>query len=224
MQDVSSKEDPVEGSSPSYPLRLSIANVKAVSEALKRLHKIGIAVRHSSTMSHTRRARKYTESLDLSSFTQLASLVLKSLFATTSRELLEHLTASMTDTYRRFIYRRKDIEPPKGKRDSRLSTIPEDLTGEAKPGETMSPSGPSQSVLSGATRRQLAVPQSRPTTIDRREAASRLGKLERPPTRRSTSSVLVSQVDYPKPTEGSKMCDWCFHPLPEDTFEGDNWQ
>ncbi|KAH7254686.1 hypothetical protein B0J15DRAFT_494753 [Fusarium solani] len=226
MQDVSSEEGRVEDSSPSHSLRLSIENVKAVSEALKRLHQIGMAIRHSSTTSHTRRAREYTESLDLSSFTQLASLALKSLFATASPELLEHLTASMTDTYRQFIYRRKDIEPPKIKQDSRLSIIPEDSTSDDASGETTYTPGPSQSVLLDVTRPQPAVSQSRPTTIDTKEAASRLGKLKRPSasTRRSTSSVLVSQVDYPKPAEDSATCDWCFCPLPEDTFEGDNWQ
>ncbi|RSL44910.1 hypothetical protein CEP53_011015 [Fusarium sp. AF-6] len=224
MQDASPNEGWVEDSSPGYSLRLSIENVKAVSEALKRLHQIGMAVRQSSTMSHTRRAREYTESLDLSSFTQLASLCLRSLFATASRELLKHLTASMTDTYRLFIYRRKDIEPSTRQRYPRLSTIPESPTSEDMPAESMCPSGLGQSALWGVTRRRPAVAQSRPTTIDTREAASRLGRLTRPSTRRNTSSVLVSQVDYPEPAEDSDTCDWCFRPLPEDTFEGDNWR
>ncbi|KAM6509764.1 hypothetical protein FALCPG4_017411 [Fusarium falciforme] len=180
-----------------------------------------MAIRQSSVVSHSRRARKHTEALDLSSFTQLASLSLKWLFATASAELREQLTASMTDTYRLFIYRRKKLETQTRQRSPRLPPIPEDATGEGTSEAAMQSQATFPDTAS-ASHHHPAPPNSKPTTINTREALSRLGG-ERS-AHRGAASILVSHVDYPRPAEGSKTCDWCFSPLLKDTLKGDNWR
>ncbi|RSM19537.1 hypothetical protein CDV31_001697 [Fusarium ambrosium] len=234
MDDASPGREASEDSSLNQPPRLSIENVEVVSEALKRLHEIGMIIRQSSTMSHARRAREHTEGLDFTSFTQLASLSLQSLFSTASAELREQLTFSMTDTYRLFLYRRGKVEPQEKKQKHKtawLYTIPEDSAGEETPGKAVrdSDSGEFTMVAKSSPASQVPqdrpiAPQSRPTTIDTREASSRLGRLHGPSAKRSTASILVSHVDYPKPTSGNNTCDWCFSPLPKDVFQGDKWQ
>lgn len=218
---MSSEREEAEDSRTTQPLRLSLENVEAVSEALKRLHQISMAIRQSSVVSYSRRAREHTEALDLSSFTQLASLSLKWLFATASAELREQLTASMTDTYRLFIYRRKKLEPQRRQRSPRLPPIPEDATGEGTPEAAMQSQATFLDTAS-ASHHHPAPPHSKPTTINTREALSRLGA-ERS-AHRGAASILISHVDYPKPAEGSKTCDWCFSPLLKDTLKGDNWR
>ncbi|KAI8712715.1 hypothetical protein NCS52_01370300 [Fusarium sp. LHS14.1] len=213
---------------------LSIENFEFVSEALKRLHEIGVIIRQSSTMSHARRARDHTEGLDFSSFTQLASLSLMSLFRTASAELREQLTVSMTDTYRLFLYRRAKVEPQDKKQKHRplqLLTIPEDSAYEEAPGEAGRDTGSSGFMMRArptaapkVPQHRPITPQSRPTTIDSREASSRFGRLHEPSAKRSTASILVSHVDYPKPANHNNTCDWCFIPLPKDTLNGDKWQ
>ncbi|KAI8654177.1 hypothetical protein NCS56_01374300 [Fusarium sp. Ph1] len=234
MRDVSPEREGSGDSRSDDSPRLSIENFEVVSEALKRLHEVGMIIRQSSTMSHARRAREHTEGLDFSSFTQLASLFLMSLFSTASAELREQLTVSMTDTYRLYLYRRAKVEPQDKKqkhRAPRLSTIPEDSADEETPGESVRDTGSSGLIMLArpttapkVPQHRPIAPQSRPTTIDSREASSRLGRLHGPSAKRSTASILVSHVNYPKPANSNNTCDWCFSPLPKEAFHGDKWQ
>ncbi|KAH7149102.1 hypothetical protein B0J13DRAFT_583867 [Dactylonectria estremocensis] len=241
--DDSSDQMSVGSSSPTPPQSyLSIENVEAVSDAIERLHRIGNLIRQSSIMSQARRARKFTETFNLTSFEQFAYLSLKTLYPSVGEELIEQLASSMSGTYEMFLYQKskRHTQPMSRLRTPlrtplRLRAVLENSAERSgdlldsmdveiqAPAPTQPSEIPITRNLSPPEQRAIP-PQSKPTTMDGQEARTRLRKLQNPSTTGRTASVLVTQVDYPQPAEDSQICDWCFNPLPKFMFEGDKWR
>ncbi|KAI9652609.1 MAG: hypothetical protein M1821_008356 [Bathelium mastoideum] len=232
----------IESDHPDEPqdLSINIENLEAIPEAIERLNHIGIAIRQSSVTSHTTKARDFAETFDFTSFEGFAYLALKTMYAAASEELLELLTRSMTETYALFLHRKsrhEQLQAPRSRSHTSVSlyNISEESAANADDGSRMdldpqtSQQGRNLTVALLQPRplpRQ--VPKTRlhfePTSIDSQEAKVRMKKTRSPSIKGATTSILLSQADYPRPAEGSIICNWCFSPLAINDFEGDRWQ
>lgn len=230
----------VEPSDEPQNLRISIDNLEAISEAIERLNHIGIAIRQSSVTSQTTKAREFAETFDFTSFEEAAYLALKTMYIAASEGLLELLTHSMTETYalfRRRKARQEKLQAPRSQPQAPvpLFTISEDSAADVDAGSRIDvdpqmsqPSGDSIVMTLGTQPlpRQfpMTVVRSEPTSIDSQEVKAKIRKISSPSIKGTTTSILFSQADYPRPAKGSMTCDWCFSPLSADIFEGDKWQ
>lgn len=221
-------------------LTVNIENLEAISEAIERLNHIGIAIRQSSVTSHTAKAREFAETFDFTSFESFAYLALKTMYFAASEELLELLTRSMTETYALFLHRKsrhEQLQVPRSRPQTPvpLYTISEESAADADAGSRMDldPQTSQQGRNSAAAllrppppSRQVSKPmlRSEPTSVDSQEAKARIRKMVSPSIKGATTSILVSQADYPRPAKGSMTCNWCFSPLPINEFDGDEWQ
>ncbi|KAJ5608345.1 hypothetical protein N7537_004964 [Penicillium hordei] len=217
------------------PLCISIYNLEAISGAIERLNHLGISIRQSSVTNQAIKARKFAEKFDLASFEGVAYLSMKTLYPDASVELLEQLTQSMTETYTRFLHRKdrqEQLQVPRSRPRTAipLSTIAEEPDGD---GDVESPMDNQIKVRQGGenfTTRMLqrrsahTLLISEPTTVNSQEVRKRFQKTLSPTVNDKTMSILVNQVDYPQPAKGSSTCEWCFSPLPTDSFEGAKWR
>ncbi|KAJ6099087.1 hypothetical protein N7467_000622 [Penicillium canescens] len=217
------------------PLCISIYSLDAISGAIERLNHLGISIRQSSVTNQATKARKFAETFDLASFEGVAYLSVKTLYPDASVELLEQLTQSMTETYTRFLhrkYRQEQLQAPRSRPRTAipLSTIAEEPDGDGDVGSPMDNHIKARQAGKNFTTRMLqrrsAHPLliSEPTSVNSQEVRKRFKKTLSPTVNDKTMSILVNQVDYPQPAKGSLTCEWCFSPLPTDSFEGAKWR
>lgn len=219
-------------------LRISLDNLEAITGAIERLNHLGIAIRRLPVTSYAMKARKFAERFDSTSFEAAADLALKSLYPDAGLELLGLLTRAMTETYALFRYRQsrqEQLQNPRSqlRRSLALSTIDEEPTAHADDGSPldfeMQTSCRGEDSTVGMPRPTLQPPpvfpllRSEPTSLDSQEVQIKLQKQSNSVKSR-TKSILVNQVDYPRPSKGSLACEWCFSPLPKDAFEGEKWK
>jgi hypothetical protein len=215
-------------------LNLNFESLKAIAEAIERLNHMAVAIRQSTVTSHTTKARKFAETFDFTTFGGLAYLVLKSLYPVASEKFLELLTKSMIETYALYLHRESrqklKVPRPRLQKPVPLNTIPEGSAVDYN-GSNNTDSG-SQLLQQGiGTTATMLRPlpsarpklSSEPTSVDSQAVRIRINKRDNSEAK-STTSILVNQADYPKPTKGSNVCDWCFSPLPSGLLEGDKWQ
>ncbi|KAJ5159888.1 uncharacterized protein N7482_006892 [Penicillium canariense] len=216
------------------PFCVSIYSLDAISGAIERLNHLGLSIRQSSVTSQTSKARKFAEKLDLASFEGVAYLSVKTLYPEASEDLLEQLTRSMTETFSLFLrrkYRQEQLQAPRSHLRTAipLSTIIEEPVGDDDVGSPMDTQIQVRQLGEDFTTKMLRrsahmLPISEPTSVDSQGFRTRFKKMLSPAVNDKTMSILVNQVDYPQPAKGSLTCEWCFSPLPADSFEGAKWR
>ncbi|KAK4192133.1 hypothetical protein QBC35DRAFT_528293 [Podospora australis] len=222
--------------------RLSIPSLEAITSAIERLNHLGTAIRRSPMTNQSIKAKRLASLNQFSSFSQLAYLSLKILYPDASEDLLQHVTQSMAETYASFRHRKTRQQALQGRRASlarpMLSTISEGPSetipfeininsgtpisqappdGISTPFDTftLAPKPPPPPTVSG----------SDPTSVDSKEAQSKFRKLLNPSAKSKTKSILMKQAEYPPPIKGGVTCDWCFGPLPANSFSDSKvWQ
>lgn len=207
---------------------VSIESLRAISGAVDRVIHLGIAIRQFSAKSRANKARAYQEKFDLSSFEEVAYLALKTLYADASEELIEQLTRSMTDTYTLYISRKsrqKTLQAPReqprlhaplsviaeepGQADSTLAGGPVNIEMSAAPQESKTSTALSSPRRPPPVRQHhLHPPSETLSSINTQE----YNQIRSP----RAKSILSSHVNYPRPSNGSLKCQWCFGPLPEE--------
>ncbi|KAL2835973.1 hypothetical protein BJY01DRAFT_63055 [Aspergillus pseudoustus] len=218
-------------SPPQPPPRIALTRLEAIEGALSRLNHLGSAIKRTSLSGQITKAREFAESFDLSSFEQAAYLSLTSLYPDATQTLLEALTASMADTYSLFLRRKHRHERFQAHRSRLQPRILPRIT------EALSEDPESQKFIKNpqkepSLRKHLlmnatqphTVPISAPTSLDSREVQSRFQKLLNPSIKERTGSIVSRRTNYPQPVKGSLTCEWCFNPLPEDSFNGVLWR
>lgn len=212
-------------------------SLKAISAALDRLNQLGTAIRRSIVANHTLKARQLAEKFDLTSFEQVAYVLLKSLYPDSSETLIEQLTRSMTESYALFLHRQSRRGQFEAVRKQRaqpfLHQIPEELVVDQSVGDVIDVRAlPARRDNGQVPDRQQApsiqleytVSRSEPTSIDSEEVRARLKRLRSPSAQSRPVSILVSQAGYSRLRGDNLMCEWCFNPLMPDCLEGPRWQ
>lgn len=85
----------------SDPLRAAFVGVQ---DALDRLHRLGIAIRQTSTGSFISRTKQYYKDEDVDAFEKLAYTVLETMYPNASSGLLEQIKGSLSLKYQKFLY------------------------------------------------------------------------------------------------------------------------
>jgi tetratricopeptide (TPR) repeat protein len=209
---------------------ISHESLEAIAGTIERLNHLGIAIRKSSVTDQITKARRRTKDFDYSPFERLLRQALKSHYPEASLLLLEHLVQAMRETFVLFHYRqsrRAKLQPDQlqAKRLHSLSVVPEEHFTELQ----LQPKSPPKELVAlkekHAVHNQPAapstMPRSGPTSMNSKEVRKRFGRTN--PGSRLTKSILVGQMDYPRPSRGGSICEWCFSPLPENAFKGNNW-
>ncbi|KAM0522951.1 hypothetical protein ACHAPE_001440 [Trichoderma viride] len=199
-------------------------NLKVISEAIKRLNRIGVEIRQSSVTSHSAKVRKLAETFDFASFEEFAYLALKTKYAAASEGLLQMLTRSMTATYALFLHRKsryeKKLQAPRSDPQMSVPLSTSNISAEQQSSisTTLIPRPPPNS------RRALkSITGSEPTSVDSQKVKAKVRKMLSPYKKSETTSILVSQAEYPRPAKEAMNCEWCFSPLPANVLEGDKW-
>lgn len=218
--------------------KLSISSLEAISDAVDRLNHLGVAIRRSSVVNQTTKARAFAERFDLNSFERVAYVSLQTLYTDASQGLLEQLARSMTETYARFLRRksrqgRLQTRRPRVEISDSLYAIVEnqdvDADEDMQMSNTINSSGLNTDVSTPMPQFHQpqitrVLPLSEPTSIDSQEVRTRFKRLLNPSIKSKTMSILANQVDYPRPAKGSLTCDWCFSPISVDSTDGALWR
>ncbi|KAH6896663.1 hypothetical protein B0T10DRAFT_544103 [Thelonectria olida] len=228
-----------DGSKPSPPPpQIVLENLEAITGAVERLNHLGIAIRRSSVTSESVKATRFAERFNFASFRAVSNLALKSIHPNISLELLDLLTRAMTETYALFRYRQSrqgQLQPPRSQRriPRPLSPIDERPVANAETGSPMDfemqVSGQNQDLTEPMPRSMprpssfRGWPSSEPTSLNSREVREALWQKKSGSRKSKTKSILISKVEYPRPSKGSMACEWCFKPLSKAEFEGEKW-
>ncbi|KAJ5675983.1 hypothetical protein N7462_008880 [Penicillium macrosclerotiorum] len=220
------------------PAAVNIKSLGAISGVLERLNQLGAAIRRSSVSSQTSKARAFAATLDLTSFEQVANLLLRTLYLNASDSLIERLTQSMADSYARFLQRksrqeRLQVTRPVPRSQIPLTPIQEEPSGAFAGSDAMRVSLKRLRIGDSLTDNiprlppppsDNRVPQSEPTSVDSRKVKDQLRRSISPTSNTKSVSILVNQAEYPHPAKESLVCEWCFSPLMAGSRETPKWQ
>lgn len=201
-------------------LSLATISLEAIDESLTELSQVGIAIRQSSRMSETVRARMFAEHLDVSSFEALAFLALETLYPNAPESLLDQLGRSMVDRYIRILFRAP-----------RQNTLKRDLRQHAP-----SPASPSSIRIptqnSGATAQSVVVAAGEHgetrtielSSIDKSRFKHEFRIAQTPRSRSGTTIILANTHEPPIPRfddTQKTQCQWCFTSISQNVVVND---
>lgn len=222
----SSKIDVDDDISTRYPSSSVEYFLEAIGEALEDLSHVGVAIRKSSQMTETARARKYvSERSEISPFETLCFIALETLHPSAPDSLLQQLCESMVNRYARHLYRaprQKVLE-----NDSRQPSVP--AKTEKSPQET-TPATVSVHIQEQSSRplerREHAPPTILLSSVNSSQF-NRFLRIHRTQKSRSGTTVVLSKTrDPPLPPmdeSGQLRCEWCFCLIDQNLIEDDHW-
>jgi hypothetical protein len=218
-------------------MHISVESLRGIGGAVDRLNHLGGTIQRSSEAGQATKFGKFATSFDSTPFEEIARLAINSFYPDASPSLLEQLIRVVTEMYERFHYRRSRQVRLQARSRALLSTIDEESVSNAKgnirmvpPPQThppiidMNKSLPRPMSMTHSEDKSHKSKDSKPTSLDIREFNKLFSQQNGGSVKSKTESILVSQVAYPRPSEESLVCEWCFLPLPEDKFKGEEWK
>lgn len=152
------------------------------------------------------------------------------------------LTRSITETYALFLHRKsqyeKKLQAPRS--DPQMSvplstyTISDESAAnmDAGSGIDLDQQISQQSSISttlipqpppNSQRAFKSITSSEPTSVNGQEVKAKIRKMLSPSKKSATTSILVSQAEYPRLAKEAMNCEWCFSSLLANLLEGDKW-
>lgn len=207
-------------------------NLQEIDGILGRLSRLGVAIRQSSRANLSARVELFGGALDVATFEGLATPSIHTLYPKAHQGLRERLIKSMINCYANITYlqsRQATLQSRRRAIASSLPTVRESdkqnddqipvRRGEVE--DTARAQRPTQHVSGGLPSSSQWGLSSLNTTVLRKE-------LEIGPRAPKTSSVYVSQAQYPHPrresSESTVICEWCSQPLIEEALEESAWR
>ncbi|KAM0264971.1 hypothetical protein ACHAQJ_000487 [Trichoderma viride] len=218
-------------------LGISVESLRGIGGAVDRLSHLGETIQRSSEAGQATKFGKFATSFDSSSFEEIARLAINSFYPDASPSLLEQLIRTMTDMYERFHYRRSRQVRLQARSQALLSTIDEEPASNATRNTLRVPPPPTTPPVMNLGKqlpriistihseyRSHKSKDSKPTSLDSQEFGKLFSQQKVNSVKSKTRSILFSQAAYPRPSQESLFCEWCFLPLPEDEFKGEKWR
>ena len=216
-------------------------SLEAISSAIDRANHLGIAIRQSPATGQQVKARAYQQMFDFSSFEDVSSLFLGTLYPDASGELIGQLARSMTETCALYRYRKSrqarlgaSREPPptrpplpsiveeRGETSGTNLSVDVAIVVEGSQDSRQLPLRPP--FRSPIRQYERPATSERPSSVDSEEVKRRYAKFLRPSTESKAKSILTGYAPYPKPLNGNSQCQWCFCPLDSALLEDKNTQ
>jgi hypothetical protein len=212
--------------------------LQAVEEALTRLNRLGVMIRHSSRGNIAARANWFATGHDMVFFENLSFSSIEVLYPNAHKALRHRLSKSMVGRYATMVYvqSRQSTPQTSGTKPSHVIPIITEsneagVTRPPNPLRTQPSSIATPSTSLPASRSKPGAPSSESdlsswnTTLFRKMVNSPY------PTglpMHKTSSLHVNQGKYPQPPEKEDAtivtCKWCSEPLTKEAVEGSNWR
>jgi hypothetical protein len=212
--------------------------LEAIEGAIDRLSHLGVAIRQSSVTSQITRVKRLEETAASNVFKDLSHMSLRILYPAANPDLHEQLSRSMVRRYAQIISqknRQNALKTRRSKPPSSLSTIAEDMetdnqtegSGPGIPKITKQQWDESRGIVNTRLFRQPAPSlYSDLSSLNTKMLGNKLSDSQKAISHRSkTSSIRISQVNYPNPPQGITgrnhvTCDWCFELTREASSKG----
>ena len=197
-----------------------------VNEALVELSQVGIAIRQSSKVTETVRARNYAaDHLDLSSLETLSWVALETLYPNAPESLLRNLCEGMVNRYARLKFRAPRHQALKKDTREEVFNLP---TSSPKVEKSVSTpnipvAGPSPNPKQGEHR---GAPSIALSSLNSRQFQSNLRNIRMSRSRPGTTVILGKTHEPPLPQfdeTGQAQCSWCFDQIGPNLVKDGHW-